>query len=73
MNLTDFIQLGIGGVLAVIVWLIVQKFLQFVEFQEKNFKETVDNHLKENSKANQNLASVIKELLDYLKFHNGNR
>jgi len=71
MNLTDFINLGVGGILAVIIWLIVQRFLKFIEMQENNFKNTVDNHLTENAKASQNLSLVVRELLDYLKSQNG--
>jgi hypothetical protein len=71
MNLTDFIQLGIGGILAVIIWLIVQRFLRFVELQENNFTNIITNHLEEQKKAYQELTAVIRELLDYLKSQNG--
>ena len=73
MNPLDFIQLGVAGVAVVVIWLIVQRFLKFVETQENNFKNTIDNHLKESSSASRELASVIKELLDWLKYHNGKK
>ena len=71
----------IGGPIAlalVIIYFIVKKFLEaqkffigFIEKQEINFKNTIDNHLDEQAKANNELASAIKALLDYLKYHNG--
>lgn len=70
-DLTQFINLGVAGLAVIIIWLIVQKFLQFVAKQEENFKNTIDNHLDEFSRSNQQLAEVIKELLNWLKFHNG--
>ena len=71
IELTDFLNLGVAGIAVIIIWLIVQRFLKFVEKQEDNFRNTIDNHLKEHSQSSQNLATAIKELLDYLKWHNG--
>ncbi|MEM5853845.1 MAG: hypothetical protein QW228_05750 [Candidatus Aenigmatarchaeota archaeon] len=72
-DLSQFINLGVAGIAVMVIWLIVQRFLQFVEEQEKNFKNTIDNHLKEFSQSNQRLAEAIKELLDWLKYHNGKK
>jgi len=71
MQLTDFIQLGIGGILAVIIWLIVQRFLKFAELQERNFTNVITNHLEEQKKAYNELTAVIKELLKFLENQNG--
>lgn len=72
-DLSQFVNLGVAGLAVVIIWLIVQRFLQFVAEQEKNFKNTIDNHLCEQAKASRQLADTIKELLDWLKFHNGKK
>lgn len=70
MNVFDIAQLGIGIFSIGALIYLVPKFLKFMERQENNFRETINNHLKDNSQSNQNLASVIKELLDYLKSRN---
>lgn len=70
-DLSQFVNLGVAGLAVVVIWLIVQRFLQFVADQEKNFKNTIDNHLKDFSCSNQRLSEAIKELLEWLRFHNG--
>jgi len=73
MNIFDIAQLGIGIFSIGALIYLVPKFLKFMERQEENFRNTINNHLAESTDANRNLANVIKELLDYLKHQNGQR
>ncbi len=81
VELSDFIQLGIGGVAVVVSYLIVKEVLrsqrdkdtQFIEFikrQEDNFNEVVKNHLAHNSQSTRDLEKAIRELYFWLKKNN---
>jgi hypothetical protein len=74
-NLNALIQGGAVGIAILIAILSFQdrkSFLRFIEEQEKRFKNTIDNHLKEHSQSNKELAAAVKELLDFLKWQNKN-
>jgi len=73
LDLTQFVNLGASGIAVVVIWLVVQRFLRFIENQENNFQRTINNHLKENAEANRGLSATIRELLDYLKSRNGHK
>ena len=84
LNPIDFIQLGVAGVAVIVIAYIVDKFLKsqsrrddsfmnFIQTQEKNFKETIDNHLKEETKSNYYFANTVKELMAYLKGQNNKK
>ena len=75
---------GPVGIALIVLYFVVRNFLRnqkdsqsefmnFIGKQEESFKDTIDNHLKEQTKANNELASAIKQLFDYLKFQNHNR
>lgn len=72
-NLIEYIGGGVAIFAIASIVFIVREFLKFVKFQEKNFKETVDNHLSENATANKDLSIAVRELLDFLKYHNNNQ
>ncbi len=80
MNPVDFIQLGVAGIAIIVLGLVIKlflksqdKFVSFMERQETNFKETIDNHLEEHSASNRQLSETIRQLLDWLKYHNGKK
>ena len=73
MSLIDFANLGVGIFAIAVLAYLVDKFLKFMERQGENFRDTINNHLKENSSANRDLALTIKELLDYLKHTNSTK
>lgn len=77
MNLTDFIQLGIGGVAIVALVIIVKEFLKFVKHQEDNFTEVIKNHLHDDTesrnkleKSHLRLAIMIEQLIKFLESSN---
>ena len=47
--------------------------MNFIQTQEKNFKETIDNHQKEETKSNYYFANTVKELMAYLKGQNNKK
>ena len=79
-TLIDAAQFGVAiFAIAALVFVIV-KFLEFMKKQEENFKDTIDNHLKEtserlneNTTVSKNLNKTVEELLKYLRYQNGKR
>jgi len=71
MSIFDLTQAGIGIFSVGVLAYLIPKFLKFMERQEENFRQTINNHLKENVEADRILTLTIKELLDYLKAWNG--
>jgi len=72
MNLIDYAQFGVAVFSIAALVYVISKFLKFMEIQERNFKDTIDNHLEAQRKANNELTAAIKELLDFLKWQNRN-
>jgi hypothetical protein len=72
MNLTDYAQFGVAIFSIAALAYVISKFLKFMEIQERNFKDTIDNHLEAQRKANNELTAAIRELLDFLKWQNRN-
>ena len=73
MALTDFIQLGVGGVAVVVAYLIVKEVLksnkakdeQFVSFitkQEDSFNEIIKNHLNHDIESRNQLEKSHDKL-----------
>jgi len=73
MSILDLAQIGIGTFSIGALIYLIPKFLKFMEKQEESFKQTIDNHLKENIEANRNLTFAVKELLAYLKAYNNKK
>jgi hypothetical protein len=77
MILSEYSQFGIAiFAIAALVFCIV-KFLDFMARQEKNFKNTIDNHLdsskksaEDQTKMSHELRSAVKELLQFLRYYN---
>lgn len=76
LNLTilDIIQLGTTGIAIIVIFLVIQKFLEFLKIQENNFSEVIKNHLKHSTDAqnklertNDKLTVMIEALLRYLR------
>ena len=70
----DIIQLGTTGVAIVVIFLVVQKFLEFIKIQERGFTEVIKNHLDDAVKSqtkmertNDRLITAVQMLLDFLK------
>lgn len=78
LDLFDISQFGIAIFTVGVLAYVIKKFLCFMKHQEENFNDIVRNHLNSDMEAkhklqlsNQELASVIRELLSFLKRSNG--
>ena len=76
-ELTQFINLGVAGLAVVVIWFIVQRFLNFAERQENNFNEIIKNHLNHDiesrnqlEKSHDRLATMIEQLIKWLEKNN---
>lgn len=78
MNLLDYTEFGVAAFAIAALAFCITKFLKFMERQELNFKDTIDNHLNESAKISgeqlksaQNLNRAVEELLTFLRYSNG--
>lgn len=63
-DLTQLAQYGLAGIALaaiIVIWLIVKEIFNFMK-----------NHVNSNTEAMQELKDVIRELKEYLMFHNHN-
>jgi len=81
VNLIDYIQLGVGGISIVIIYLIVREFLASIKSEREAFTLVIVNHLKHDTELHEktieamgNLEEtqkentlVMRQVLDFLK------
>lgn len=77
--LINYTEFGVAIFAIAVLYFSIVKFLKFMEVQEKNFKDTLDLHLRRQNESNLKqvehskiLNSTIKELLTFLRYKNGN-
>jgi len=80
MTLLEFADYGITFFsIGAIITLILQ-FLKYIGHQREDFLNIITNHMKHESECNERfreatdkLTDTVKELLEFLRYHNGNK
>ena len=66
-ELLDLAQFGVAIFSIGVVLLIVKEFLKFLKNEMEHLRQDIQRH----TEIDDRLAEAVKQLLDYLKFHNG--
>lgn len=66
-ELLDLAQFGVAIFSMGVVLLIVKEFLKFLKNEMEHLRQDIQRH----TEIDDRLAETVKQLLDYLKFHNG--
>jgi len=66
-ELLDLAQFGVAIFSIGVVLLIVKEFLKFLKNEMEHLRQDIQRH----TEIDDRLAETVKQLLDYLKFHNG--
>jgi len=66
-ELLDLAQFGVAIFSMGVVLLIVKEFLKFLKNEMEHLRQDIQRH----TEIDDRLAEAVKQLLDYLKFHNG--
>jgi len=68
-ELIEFAQFGVAIFSVAIVYFIVRTFLDFLSNDMEHLRRTIEKH----TEIDEKLAEVVKELLEFLRFHNGKK
>ena len=68
-ELIQFAQFGVAIFSVAIVYFIVRTFLDFLSNDMEHLRKTIEKH----TEIDEKLVEVVKELLEFLRFHNGKK
>lgn len=72
MDIAQIADLGATGLIALVLYLIVKMFINYLSKRDDQFGLVISNHINSNTKALTELQDTNRELLTWLKNKNGN-